>query len=343
MRTASAEALTVPARWDTRTIVGLGVSLVSVAGCVWWASSQKTPAFPSGVANWSLLVAGVVLYGMATLARGWRWDTILRFLDVGHQRADAYALNVVGYMGNTVLPARGGEVLRMFLLSERSDARKREVAGSVISERLLDAGALVLLFVVVVLTGIGDAPGGKNSAIPAGIALVLAVGGAFGYLQLRRAGRFGGFADRIRPFARASRQLLSPRGAGLFAVTLAVWLTEAAIFSLCAHSLGLSVSVLDAVAVTVLASLSALIPAGPGYVGTFDAAALFALHRLGVTGGAAVGCILLYRFVIFVPVTCVGLILMVARYGGIRGALRREHAAERQPDAAAVQSVGPRP
>jgi uncharacterized membrane protein YbhN (UPF0104 family) len=79
--------------------------------------------------------------------------------------------------------------------------------------------------------------------------------------------------------------------------------------------------------VVVLASLSALIPAGPGYVGTYDAAALFALHQVNVKGGAAVSCVLLFRFVVFVPITLAGLLIMIARYGGVRNALRRERAA----------------
>ena len=77
----------------------------------------------------------------------------------------------------------------------------------------------------------------------------------------------------------------------------------------------------------VLGSLLALVPAAPGYVGTYDAALLFGLHALGVTGGIALGCTLMFRFVVFVPITLVGLLLMVTRYGGPR-ALR---AAEPRP------------
>lgn len=328
-RWAAPEAAASPVRrWDGRTLIGFLVSVIAIAGCVWWASKQDAPEFPTDPADIALLVLGLGVYVVATMVRGWRWDSILGFLHVQHQRVDAYALTVVGYMGNTVLPARGGELLRVFLLAERSNAKRREVLGSIVTERLLDAAALVTLFVVVATTGIGDAPGGTTTTVLAAFVLVAGIGGAFGYLRLRQAGKFDTFADKIRPVARASRQLLSPRGAVLFAATLLVWLLEAVIFSLCAQSLGLSVSVLDSLVVTVLASLSALIPAGPGYIGTYDAAALFALHHLGITGGVAVSCVLLFRFIIFVPITLAGLVIMLVRYGGLRGALRREHAAE---------------
>jgi hypothetical protein len=83
----------------------------------------------------------------------------------------------------------------------------------------------------------------------------------------------------------------------------------------------------------VLVSFFAMIPAAPGYVGTFDAAALFGLNALGVAGGAGLGCVPLYRFVLFVPMTVLGLIHIVTRFGGLRGVrLRdRERAATHAP------------
>lgn len=316
-----------PSRFDRRTILGFVVSAIALAGCVWWASKQDAPKFPDGAEEWGLLVLGLLIYAAITVVRGWRWDVILRFIEVRHQRTDAYALTVVGYMGNTVLPARGGEVLRVFLLAERSDARRREVLGSIVTERLLDALGLIAIFLLVAFTGLGEAPGGSLTAVLALVAVVLGVGGPIVYLRLRQAGRFETFADKIRPLARASRQLFSVRGVLLLVVTMGAWISEAVIFWLCAQSLGIGIGVLDGLTVTVLASLSALIPAGPGYIGTYDAAALFALHELDVTGGAAFSCIILFRFVVFVPITVVGLVLMLVRYGGLREALRREYAA----------------
>jgi uncharacterized protein (TIRG00374 family) len=156
------------------------------------------------------------------------------------------------------------------------------------------------------------------------------------YLRLRTAGRFEGLADRIRPIARASRQLLSPRGVALGGLTVFIWVLEGVVFWLCAQALDASITVPEGLAVMVLASLSALIPAAPGYVGTFDAAALFALHQLGIRGGAALSCVLLSRFIVFVPITVAGLLLVVARYGGLREALRREQAAGAARDQSGV-------
>ena len=55
---------------------------------------------------------------------------------------------------------------------------------------------------------------------------------------------------------------------------------------------------------------------------------LFALKAFNVTGGTAVGLLVMARFVVFVPITVVGLILVMTRYGGLRVLLRRERQAE---------------
>jgi glycosyltransferase 2 family protein len=307
-----------------RTILGLVFSLVAVGGCAWWASRQPAPKFPSGLGNVAVMLVSIVVYGLAIFVRGWRWDHILRYMDIRHRSVDAYGITCVGYMGNTVLPARGGELLRIFLLAERSHARRREVLGSIVTERLLDVGALAALIAILTVLQVGGAPAGTLLPALAGAAVLLCTIAGYAYLRLRQTGRFDGFADRIRPIARASRQLLSARGVLLGLVSCGVWCLDAAVMCLAAHALDVSLSVSEAILVIVFAGLSSLIPAGPGMVGTYDAAALFALHHVGVRGGDAVSCLLLFRFVAFVPITIVGLALVLGRYGGLRAALRRE-------------------
>jgi glycosyltransferase 2 family protein len=291
---------------------------------VWWATKQDAPPeFPDSPARWALCIAALGVYAVATGARGWRWHVILRHGGIEHEVRDAYALTVVGYMGNTVLPARGGEALRVLLLAERTGVRRREILGAILPERLLDVAALATLFCVLTFAGTGDSPAGTLPAIIAAIALVLGLVGLVAYLRLRIAGRFARFADRVRPVARASRLLLTTWGAGLFALSGGVWFCEALVFWLAAESIHVGLSLLEALLVVVLGSFLALVPAGPGYAGTYDAAMLFALRAVDVPKSAALGCVILFRFVVFVPITVVGLVLMVTRYGGLGRVLHR--------------------
>jgi uncharacterized membrane protein YbhN (UPF0104 family) len=294
------------------------VSIGALAAVVVWALGQPAPHFPSSPDKIALLFVGAGVYAVATLLRGWRWDRVLTDMSVGHRRGDAYSLVCVGYMGNNVLPARGGELLRVMLMAPRSQAKRRELLGSIIAERLLDVVALAGLFAVMTLASVAGSPVGKA---PAWVALGLGVLGVVAllvYLRLRRRGRFERFAAAVRPVARASRIIGKPEGAVLVLVTALVWVLEGIVFWLVGQSLGLSLDLVGGTFLVVLASFFALIPAAPGYVGTFDSAVLFGLHALKVTGGNAVAFAVLVRFVMFVPITAVGLLLLMTRHGGIR-------------------------
>lgn len=319
-------------RLPLRNMAGFAVSIISLAAVLWWASRQEAPRLPTAVGDLALLGLALLVYGAATLARGSRWRAVLRHAGIEHAPGDAYALICVGYMGNTVLPARGGEALRVLLLAERSGARRREILGSILAERIFDVVALVLLFAMLTFVEIAGAPAGESPAFIALGGLLVGALALSAYLRLRRAGRFARFAEILRPVAGASKILVSRVGAVLVLVTIGVWLAEGLIFNLVGQSLGLDVSLLEGVFLVVLASFFALIPAAPGYVGTFDAALLFGLAALGIAGGVALSFAILVRLVLFGPVTLVGLVLLLTRYGGIGGVLRRR---DRAPDESA--------
>src|SRR3954465_10600054 len=99
--------------------------------------------------------------------RRYRWPPGMVLAHVDHARADAVSLTAVAYMGNNVLPARGGEVLKIAILGARSTSRRREILGTVVAERLLDAVVLAGMFVVLSL-GLADSPAGTGTAAPIG-------------------------------------------------------------------------------------------------------------------------------------------------------------------------------
>ena len=262
-------------------------------------------------------------YGVALAVRGFRWHRILRLTEIPHERADAYRLTLVGYMGNNVLPVRGGEILRIGLLGSRTTARRREILSSVIAERLLDAAVLAALFAILTWFNVADAPAGQTPAAVAAVALVLAAIALAAYLALRRRGYFHALHEKVGPFLRSLQLFAHVEGLLLAALTVLAWCCEGLTLLLIGHSLGLDLHLLDTLPIIVLASLFAAIPAAPGYAGTFDAGLVLGLKSVGVTGGAAVGFVLLARFVMFVPVTLVGLFLLLHTYGGFKVAQRR--------------------
>jgi len=304
------------------------VSLVALGAVVWWASKQEAPEFPSGAGAWAWLGGSVLLYAVATLIRSERWHWILAITGVRAERVDCYALTTVGYMGNNVLPARAGEALKVVLLAQRCDASKRVVLGSVIAERILDLTALAAIFIVVVYGVLSSTVLPNNHPmLIAGVGLLVLAALAVALWFLREHHVLERARDWLRPMADAPRALLSRAGLLLLAVTFVLWTSEATVYWTVARSVDLDISITGALYLVALTNFVAALPAAPGSIGTFDAAVAFGARRLGATGSEAVSYMILLRFVLYVPITLLGFILLVVRYGGwsrVRSAFRLE-------------------
>lgn len=307
------------------------VSVISLGGVLWWASHQPRPHLPSGLGALTLVLLALGMYAAITAARGLRWNTIVRGAGIDSTYARTLEIVIIGYMGNTVLPLRGGELLRVLLLSRESGAGYPRVIGTIVPERLLDFAALTTLFVSLTAIGVAGSPVGAGPAVVGAVAFLLAGLGLFAYLRLRVAGHFAGFAERVRPLTAATRTLLNRRGAALFALSVAIWCSEALVLFLVTRSLDVDIALLESLYVVIASSFVSLIPAGPGFAGTFDGAVLFVLKALNVSGSAALSCVVLYRLVIFGPITAAGLVLLVRRHGGLR-MLRGSRAPEPEPE-----------
>jgi glycosyltransferase 2 family protein len=325
--------------WWARRLLGPAVSVISLAAVVWWALHQPAPHWPSGAGSLMLIVLAVVVYAGVSGVRGVRWHAILRRAGIPASMVDAQALIVVGYMGNTVLPARGGELLRMFFLGRRTGCSRVTILGTILAERLLDV--LALLVMLVVLLAIVTAGGVGSSWSPSDLALAAAAVGLAGALvllgawRMAHAGRFRGLSGRVVSLTLATRNLLSAQGLLLALLTIPIWLGEGFVYWLVGAALHLQLDFAQGCFLVVLSSLVAIIPAAPGYAGTYDAAIQLGLGALGVHGGRAISFGLLVRLVIFVPITVAGLVLVIVRYGGLSSLVRARDAATlgRRPSA----------
>jgi glycosyltransferase 2 family protein len=308
------------------------VSLVALAAVVWWAAKQDAPEFPTGGDAVAWLGVAILLYAVATVLRGERWHWILTVTGVRTRRSDCYALTTVGYMGNNVLPARAGEALKVVLLAGRCGASKRTLLGSVVAERILDLLALATIFVMVVYGALSSSvlPTDRPLLVAALGVLLLVLAGVALWV-LRRHHVFERARDWLRPLADAPRALVGRHGVLLLVGTFVLWSCEAAVYLAVARAVELDFSVTGALYLVALTNFVAALPAAPGSIGTFDAAVAFGARRLGASGSMAVTYMLLLRFVLYIPITVVGLVILVTRYGGwsrLRSAVRLSAEAE---------------
>ena len=172
--------------------------------------------------------------------RGERWLHILRRSEIDVSRSDAHALVPVGYMGNNVLPARGGELLRTFLLGSRVKTTKRTILGTILAERVLDAVALGVILVVLAAGLLRRLPKPNETAVLAGVALLvlLLVAAAIAFLRYRE--RLIFVLRALAPMATPSRQLLSRSGAVLLLVSLLIWCVEASVYIAVGHAVDIT-------------------------------------------------------------------------------------------------------
>jgi uncharacterized membrane protein YbhN (UPF0104 family) len=291
---------------------------VAVAGVVWWASRQDAPRLPQTTGELLAVLGAVALYGLATLVRSERWQRLLEDEGARPHRADTYALTCVGYMGNNLLPARAGDAIRAVLMAPRAQASIRTVVGTLLAERLLDIAVLVVVFVVVGWGLLGEVGGDKVEIVVLAVAgLALAAAGA--WLLVRRNERLTAFLAPIASSTLGLRR--AHHGLLLLGMTIVIWAIEAGVWMSAGAAVGFGMDPIEGLYIVALASVFSMIPSGPAYAGTQDAAAVIGLKALGASGEQAVAYLIMLRFIIVVPITLVGLVLLAARYGGL-GRLR---------------------
>lgn len=321
-RSSRVRALAIPA----------AVSVVAVAAVVWWALNQQLPPLPSADVALPRMGAALMLYALATILRGERWLRLRRDGGDRCSRTDAYALTTVGYMGNNALPARAGDVLKAIFTAKRANGTTSDAVGTLVAERLLDVAALVLVFAVLVTTlrlplGV---PGWVLVAVGAGV-LVVAIAAA---MLGRRTAAGRRLQALVVSVLTPTRRLASPVGASLLGLSVVLWLVEGSIYAVLGAVAGVHLSLLDGLYIMALANLVALVPAAPGYAGTFDAAIILGVRLVaGGTQAAALAYAVIVRFTLFVPITLVGLAALIIRYGGI-SRLRAALAARPEPQGA---------
>lgn len=299
-------------------LLGLAVSVVAVAGVVYWASQQPAPRFPDSAGRWLDLLAAVALYGLNTGIRAERWHRLLEDDGAKPGRRDSLAITIIGYTGNNILPARAGDAIRVVLMAPRAQTIARTVIGTLLAERLLDLVVIVLLFITVGYGVLGNVSNG-DLEIAAGATALAIVGAAVAITVVRRSERL---SHLVGPMLTSTRNLITKDGVPLLSMTFAIWMVETFVWMTVGAAAGLDMTVLEGMYLVALASVFSLIPSGPAYAGTQDAAAIIGIKAIGGSSALASTYLILLRFVLQVPITLTGLVLLAARYGGL-GRLRR--------------------
>lgn len=273
-------------------------------------------------ANLPLLLAAFLTYYFAILIRAFRWRRMLVQVGIDDRHgyrlpglAGTFQILTLSLFANCVVPARLGDAYRSFLLKERSGASFGLGFGTILAERLID---VVVMVGVVVTAGVlvfgADVPGRAGQAFLLGVGVVvIGVVGALGLWffreRIERAipQRFTGHFQRLnKGIFDILRKPLPFAGLGVV-----IWLLDGLRVYLVAESLGASLTIPEAVVVSMLSALVTIVPFTPAGLGVVEGFMVWLLPQFGVPQDTAVAIALIDRSITYLSLLAIGLPLYI--------------------------------
>jgi hypothetical protein len=324
----------IPARLRETGIllVGLLISAVSLAFLARSVDLGKTAQLITR-ASLGPLIAAMAIFLVSVVLRFVIWQTLLPPRSNGTRvsAATLAPILMVGLLGNAVLPARLGEVIRGYLASRREDVPLGGALGSIALERVLDTVTLAALAFVAAVGAhaAGWIVQGTGLLAAAGIALVIALATTglrplLGLLTRLAAVRVlsvpvTAVLSRLERFVHWSGGSHRRRAMGATLVlSAAAWLCNAAMFWFVGQAVGASISPVGALLIMSVTVLATAIPSAPAYVGTFELAAVTVAVSLGVPADSALALAVLAHSLGLLPTAIGGSAALVYMGGGLR-------------------------
>jgi uncharacterized protein (TIRG00374 family) len=310
-----------------RGALGIGVSAV----LLWYALK----GIDFGQVVTTLRGSDLVLWALCTICsqlifplRARRWRTILDPVAPNLPLGPLWRATAIGMMANNVLPARAGELVRVFVLvRERKDVPWSAALASLAVDRVFDALCVVLLLVVAMLAP--DFPTGfmlqgrsvQSIAVVMAGFVVMAFAGLFAVAQWPHpmeslAVRITGvvmprFKDRVgalvHSLAAGLQVVREPaRFLATFAWALVHWLMNALAFWFGFKAVGIVAPFTAALFVQGIIVIGVAVPSSPGFVGVFETAAKLALPVYGISTMQAVTWAIGFHVLSYIPITVIG-------------------------------------
>jgi uncharacterized membrane protein YbhN (UPF0104 family) len=312
---------------NVKIAVGILISLVTIALAARGVDYASVWATLSHASPWLTALALLsVLVNMA--AKAVRWRLLMGDRGAHVTFGQSLRLHVVGQMLNNVLPARVGDLSRVYMAGELGVPRSF-VLGTVAVEKAVDMLCYVLIFALLLLL----MPVPDWVSQPAYVLVVL-TGATFGAIALallyrRRGAPLPAWAVGMLPAAYRDRAgtmaadgLDSLRvllhGPSSLRVTLwsaVVWITATLTNMLTLLALGIAAPAAASLFVLFVLIAGINIPAAPGRIGVFEYLCVLALGVFGVGQAEALSFGLLLHALVYLPVILGGMVALWASGG----------------------------
>jgi hypothetical protein len=301
-----------------RALLGTAVSLVAIWLVLSSVNVEGTLQVLS-TAQPAWIAVAVLFIGIDVAIRAVRWQRLLAPIrHVAFRPVLSYLL--VGYLANNVLPARLGELVRSHYLGDREGLSRTTTLGTVVVERVVDTAVVVAIaaFAILVLNvrGVVTSAVAIGGAIVALLVVLLAIGVAAHRLPgataaaewIGRWRRIGAAAGRLRgglAVAGRPRTLVEA-----LMLSAAAWGATLLAFAAAGQAVGVELRIGEAALLASGVALASAIPAGPGYLGTYEYAAVKIAEALGRPPEPAFAIALLVHAAILALTSAGGLIAL---------------------------------
>lgn len=297
------------APWSLIVAIALAGILLAFAlrGMHWRAVldafRQARPAF---------LVLVFVLFTCTHVLRSLRWYLLLRAGGEVPWPTVFWAMEV-GYLGNNLLPARLGDLIRATLIGLRTRISFVYALATTLAERISDSVALVTISLVASLTLAGTPV--WLQAATRGLAIVATLGLVclllLPYLQIVPRWLIGsvpiseGARDRLiyllDQFILGFLALRDLRRAcGYAALTLLIWTVDGIAAVIAARAFGLALTLPQALLLLAALGLASAAPSTPGYVGIYQFVAVSVLVPFGFAREQALVFIIAFQALLYI-------------------------------------------
>lgn len=246
--------------------------------------------------------------------RGLRWRVLLSSEKLIAPTKVFWA-TMVGYMGNNLLPARAGELIRTVMLGRNANISKSFILGTIFIERGMDVVVLVLISTVIVMS-LEGMPGWLIDA-----SWIMMILGLVALIGMFLAPHIEGLLSKVltwllpagdlctwamsllQQFLQGMRAFQNiGRVLSFVSLTAVIWLIDALVAITVAWALSLFLTFPQALFLIAILAFASIVPSTPGYVGVYQLVAVTVLVPFGFTQSEALAYIIAYQVMAYVVV-----------------------------------------
>lgn len=276
------------------------------------------------------LAAALLVTFVSYSLRAVRWHYLL----LPQKKAAPWNLlsaTVICYMANNLLPARLGEFIRAYVLAEKENLEPSSVFATLVLDRLFDGFSVLVILVITFFTvklppGMEKVQQGLVTGGYVTLAIYIFVIVFLIFLKRATASTLKLVAAVLSPFPEKLSGTIIPllgsfisgirltsKPKELFALIFSsalIWATATWPVDLLLKAFRIDLPITASMFILVFLVFAVMVPASPGYIGTYHAACMYGLMAFNVPKELALSVAIVMHSINFFPVIAIGFLFL---------------------------------